>query len=187
MSREEKQIFSGGRHLVLACAVAMGFLLGPSSLLYGEEANGHPAVPPAPDPQQYSAKVQELVQFLSGATDSFEYKRVGRPDPFMPFVSEAVIQAETEIPEAELIGMQKFEPGQLTLVAIVFTEDEPLAMVQDSVGKGYVIRNGTEIGRNGRVDRISDNVVVIKQRYLTTAGEERYTSVEMLLKKEGEQ
>ncbi|MEW6517861.1 MAG: hypothetical protein AB1461_00460 [Thermodesulfobacteriota bacterium] len=136
--------------------------------------------------EEYSEKVKELIQFLEGRSDPFVYERVGRPDPFMPFIKEKVVTSELEVPQEELTGMQKFEPGQLTLVAIVITENGPLAMVEDSVGRGYVIKNGTEIGRAGIVDSIADNTVVIKQRYKTTAGEERYNFVEMLLKKEGE-
>ncbi|MBU4260422.1 MAG: hypothetical protein KKC76_00890 [Proteobacteria bacterium] len=136
--------------------------------------------------EEYSEKVKELIQFLEGRSDSFVYNRVGRSDPFMPFIKEKVVTADLVAPEQELMGMQKFEPGQLTLVAIVITEDGPLAMVEDSVGRGYTIRNGTEIGRSGIVDSIANNTVVIKQRYKTTAGEERYKFVEMLLKKEGE-
>lgn len=137
--------------------------------------------------EEYSDKVQELMRFLAGSEDTFAYKREGRPDPFMPFISEKVISSEFDVPEEILEGMRKFEPGQLTLVAIVFAEDGPLAMVQDSVGKGYIIKNGTEIGRSGFVDEITANLVVVKERYKTSAGEERFRIVEMLLKKEGEQ
>ncbi|MBI5556927.1 MAG: hypothetical protein HY885_04765 [Deltaproteobacteria bacterium] len=126
------------------------------------------------------------MQFLSGDTDSFIYQRLGRTDPFMPFIKEKVVTSEVEISEKELLGLQKFEPGQLTLVAVVATEQGSLAMVEDSVGKGYIIRSGTEIGRSGVVDSISGNMVVIKQRYKTAAGEELDKFVEMLLKKEGE-
>lgn len=138
--------------------------------------------------EEYSEKVKELMHFLAGKTDTFVYKRTGRPDPFMPFISEKVIATATGSEEKEvLVGMRRFEPGQLSLVAIVFTEEGPVAMVQDSVGKGYVIRNGTEIGRSGIVEEISDNIVVIKQHFKTSTGEERYKIVRMLLKKEGEQ
>lgn len=137
--------------------------------------------------EQYSEKVKELMHFLTGASDSFAYSRVGRSDPFMPFISEQVIAADfMEGAEEVLTGMRKFEPGQLSLVAIIFAEDGPLAMVQDSVGKGYIIRNGTLIGRTGVVDEIAGNLVVVKQRYKNTAGEDRYKIVEMLLKREGE-
>ena len=136
---------------------------------------------------EYSDKVKELMHFLTGASDPFTYSRIGRSDPFMPFVSAKVVSADFAAPLQVLTGMQKFEPGQLSLVAIVFAEDGPMAMVQDSVGKGYILRNGTKIGRSGIVDGITGNLVVVKQRYKTTAGEDRYKTVEMLLKKEGEQ
>ena len=147
---------------------------------------GETATPPLTE-EEYSEKVKELMQFLTGASDSFVYSRVGRADPFMPFVSERIIAADFGIPREKLTGMRKFEPGQLSLVAIVFAEDGPLAMVQDSIGKGYVIRNGTKIGRSGIVDGITDNLVVVKQRYKNTAGDDLYKTVQMLLKKEGEQ
>ncbi len=143
------------------------------------------AVPPLTE-EGYSEKVQELMHFLTGASDFFIYSRVGRSDPFMPFVSEQVVATDFMGAEEVLTGMRKFEPGQLALVAIVFAEDGPMAMVQDSVGKGYVIRNGTLIGRTGVVDEIAGNLVVVKQRYKSTAGDDRYKIVEMFLKREGE-
>jgi len=141
----------------------------------------------AVSPEEYSEKVKELVQFLKGETDPFVYTREGRSDPFRPFVSEKEVQKEKEEEKEELTGMRRFEPGQLVLTAIVFAESGPIAMVQDAVGIGYVLREGNELGRSGVVDKISKNLVVIKQKYKNTAGEEKSRLVEMLLKKEGEQ
>jgi len=138
--------------------------------------------------EEHSEKVKELMQFMSGESDPFMYRREGRSDPFMPFVSEKIVQEEVAVEEEELTGMRKFEPGQLTLTAIVMTEGRnSMAMVQDAVGIGYVLREGNALGRTGVVNKISKNLVVIKQQYKDTAGEERYRLVEMLLKKEGEQ
>jgi type IV pilus assembly protein PilP len=137
--------------------------------------------------EEHSEKVKELMQFLSGESDPFIYRREGRSDPFVPFVSERVIQEEEAVEEEELTGMRRFEPGQLTLTGVVMTEGGPMAMVQDAVGIGYVLREGNALGRSGVVNKISKNLVVIKQQYKNTAGEERYRLVEMLLKKEGEQ
>ena len=129
--------------------------------------------------------VVELEKMLSGSSNDFVYRREGRPDPFMPFISEKVISSEFEV-EEELTGMRLFEPGQLTLVALLFTEDGPLAMVEDSVGKGYVLHEGTKIGRTGTVEEINKNTVIIKEPYRTTAGAVKYRTVQMVLKKEGE-
>lgn len=131
---------------------------------------------------------EQMGSWLSdiGKDDGFVYNKTGRPDPFVPFISEAEKIMQKEVPEEELTGMRKFEPGQLTLVAIVFRGDEGLAMVQDPVGKGYIIRKGTKIGRVGVVKDIMTNRVVINNITYTRAGEKRINDVEMLLKKEGE-
>jgi type IV pilus assembly protein PilP len=191
MYTKNKHIFLAGKQVFWGVALLLAFLF-----LLAEAQGQEPAEktdnapPPAQkndsEPEQYSEKVKELMQFLSGDTDSFIYQRVGRTDPFMPFIKEKVVTSEVETPEKELFGLQKFEPGQLTLVAVVATEQGTLAMVEDSVGKGYIIKSGTGIGRSGVVDSISGNMVVIKQRYKTAAGEELDKFVEMLLKKEGE-
>ena len=102
-----------------------------SASAVAKDVTGSQQDPPVKKEDNFSEKVEELMHFLSGKSDAFVYRRDGRSDPFMPFVSEKVIAADMEIPEEELVGMQKFEPGQLTLVAVVQTESEPLAMVQD--------------------------------------------------------
>jgi len=130
---------------------------------------------------------EQISSWLSDITkdDGFVYNRMGSPDPFVPFlpVAEKIAQKEAE---EELTGMRKFEPGQLTLVAIVFRGNEGLAMVQDPVGKGYIIRKGTKIGRVGVVESIMTNRVVINNVTYTRAGDKRINNVEMSLKKEGE-
>jgi type IV pilus assembly protein PilP len=183
---KKRRTFSAFKHVLPGLALLAGSFFLPVAV----QGQAPPAADTADANQQaqaeYSAKVKELVNFLEGRSDTFEYQRADRPDPFLPFIKEKVVTSEVEIPAQELVGMQKFEPGQLTLVAIVVTERGHLAMVQDSVGRGYIISNGTPIGRSGVVDRITANQVVIKQRYQATSGEERYNFVEMFLKKEGE-
>ena len=130
--------------------------------------------------------VEELQQSLLSGSDSFEYKVEGRPDPFMPFVTEAIVKSEKKSAAEELTGMRRFEPGQLTLVAIAYTEKGPMAMVEDSVGKGYILRKGTKIGRSGEVAEIYPSTVVIKELTFSITNQKRYKTIEMSLKKEGE-
>lgn len=119
--------------------------------------------------------------------DSFVYQRVNRPDPFVPFVNE---QTSGSSPVAEdeevLTGMQLFEPGQLDLVTILFSGDQAVAMVQDSTGRGHIIKPQQKIGRRGVIKDILSNVVVIEEWYLTTAGQRKYKNIEMVLRKEGD-
>jgi len=116
--------------------------------------------------------------------DAFVYKREGRNDPFVPFVQERVVA--TEAPIEELRGMRKFEPGQLTVVAIVMSPTEKLAMVQDSNNQGYIIREGNLLGRTGVVEEIVPNKVIVKNYTYNLAGDKIYKTVEMVLKQEGE-
>jgi len=116
--------------------------------------------------------------------DAFFYKREGRSDPFVPFVQERVVATEVQV--EELTGMRKFEPGQLSVVAIVSSPTDIFAMVQDSNNQGYIIREGVLLGRTGVVEAIVPNKVIVKNYTYNLAGDKIYKTVEMVLKQEGE-
>lgn len=136
-----------------------------------------------------NAKVAEALKELLASMEikEFVYHTEGRTDPFLPFISQKVMQevAETTTPE-KLTGMRQFEPGQLTLVAIIFNESSPMAMVEDASHKGYIVRKGTKIGRSGTIVDILPNQVIIKQLSYSMGREKKYKTVEMSLRKEGE-
>jgi len=118
------------------------------------------------------------------AEDAFIYKRLNRNDPFVPFIQERGVA--TEAPVEELTGMRKFEPGQLSVVAIVMSSIDKFAMVQDSNNQGYIIREGILLGRTGVVEAIVPNKVIVKNYTYNLAGDRIYKTVEMVLKQEGE-
>ena len=120
----------------------------------------------------------------SGQTPPFVYNRE-RPDPFFPFLTQEIMKAEAKA-KAELTGTQKFEPAQLTLVAIVSSKRGFLAMVQDSSGIGYVLHKGTQIGETGKVIQITQDKVIIEQALKNVPGERTSRKTEMILNKEGE-
>lgn len=160
---------------MLLAALALALLPGPA---LGQ-------VEPAP-PSPAETPAQNLEQLLSPAGETpFVYRREGRPDPFFPFLTQEIIKAEEKAREG-LPGMQRFEPGQLTLVAIIFAAREPIAMVQDSAGVGYVLKKGTKIGLSGEVVAIDRNRVVIQQAVSIPGSEQKTRKIEMILKREGE-
>ena len=126
----------------------------------------------------------------ASSPDEFTYQLEGRPDPFEPFIRPQV--ATTAEPDEiieenkKLSGMQLFEPGQLTLVAVMTALGDKLAMVEDVTGKGYIIKEGILIGRRGVVSRITDDQVIITEKAQTRAGKEIITTVVMRLNKEGD-
>ncbi len=124
-------------------------------------------------------------------TSTFQYRIEGRPDPFLPFLTERSTRNEdpNEIVEENqvLTGMQLFEPSQLTLVALMATGTDRFAMVQDFTGKGYIIKVGTKIGRRGEVVEITPNRVLIEETARTRGGQTLTNKIAMVLKKEGEE
>lgn len=140
----------------------------------------------------YATETDTLDQAQPAATDfsaEFEYVLENRPDPFMPFITEKAATSTVDMDEIvdksePLTGMQLFEPGQLTLVALLQKNAEDVAMVEDFTGKGYILLEGTKIGRRGVVKDIAANAVIIEETAVTRAGKEIITQVVMTLKKE---
>lgn len=143
------------------------------------------APPPASAPAESSpmADIEKLLQENTPAS-AFVYQREGRPDPFFPFLTQQPQRgSETG---GDSAGMQRFEPGQLRLVAIIKTPKGRVAMVQDSAGIGYTLRRGSRIGRNGEVVDILANKVIIRQEAFSTTREKQYRAIEMVLTKDGD-
>lgn len=146
---------------------------------------------PAAQADAEPASTETAPLAIKSNMESFEYRIEGRADPFMPFITERSTRNENpdEIIEEDkiLTGMQLFEPSQLTLVALMATENDKFAMVQDFTGKGYIIKEGTKIGRRGVVAEIAPGRVIIEETARTRSGEILTNKIAMVLKKEGEE
>jgi len=149
------------------------------------------AADPAND-QQNAAPEETVPVEIEESTSTFEYEVENRPDPFAPFVSETSkanpIKPDEILDDTEVLtGMQLFEPGQLTLVALMLTDGKTLAMVQDFTGRGYVVEEGMKIGRRGVITRISEDRLIIEETARTRSGKTLKNEIAMVLKREGEE
>jgi type IV pilus assembly protein PilP len=146
---------------------------------------------PSGQDNQVQASAESAPLAIKEGANAFSYRIEGRPDPFLPFITERSTRNEdpNEIVEENkvLTGMQLFEPSQLTLVALIASESDKYAMVQDFTGKGYMIKIGTKIGRRGVVSEIMPNSVIIEETARTRSGETLTNKIAMVLKKEGEE
>jgi Tfp pilus assembly protein PilP len=132
------------------------------------------------------AQKEELI--LAGASlfqsrEKYNFKE--RVDPFIPLISD---KKEEALPEAEkenkprriLTPLEKMELSQIKLVAVVQSSKGPLAMVEEASGKGYEVRLGTYMGRNGgRVTAIEPDGLVIKEYYKDYQGNRRERTQEI--------
>jgi len=134
---------------------------------------------------------QPLGEEPEQALQHFEYQLEGRSDPFEPFISNEVgtqkISADDIVEEdIVLTGMRKFEPGQLTLVAVIYSGSKRMAMVEDVTGRGYILNEGMPIGRRGVVNNIDAEQVTVIETAHTRAGRKLENKIVMRLKKEGD-
>ncbi|MCI5126593.1 MAG: hypothetical protein D3925_19475 [Candidatus Electrothrix sp. AR5] len=102
----------------------------------------------------------------------FDYKFEDRPDPFFPFLSDKSKEIIEKIITTNkiLTDLQKFEPGQLKLVAVMAFQDKNIAMLEDVTGKGHLSEQGTLIGRHGVITSIEKNLLLVTETYQTTTG-----------------
>jgi Tfp pilus assembly protein PilP len=72
--------------------------------------------------------------------------------------------------------------GQLKLVGVVWHVKEPNAVIEDSVGLGYIIKIGTPIGANeGKVKTIRPNEVIVEEAYVDLFGAKKKREVSIKL------
>jgi type IV pilus assembly protein PilP len=149
----------------------------------GQKATSKP--PPQPVPQQTSsspstAPTQEVER-------DYVYDPTGKRDPFQPFIAAQtpVKPVGEEIPVTPL---QKFDLSQLKLVAIIVGTGEGSAMVEDSVGKGYIIKKGVYVGTNfGKVKTVLKDRVIIEERYKDYTGQVKEKEIILRLHPPGEE
>jgi Tfp pilus assembly protein PilP len=100
-----------------------------------------------------------------------------RRDPFRPFT----LNVRSTVRRREnLSPLERYELGQLKLVAIIWNSKEPTAMVEDSAGLGYVVKVGTPIGASdGTVKAIKQNEITIEEFFVDLYGARKKREVNM--------
>jgi type IV pilus assembly protein PilP len=154
--------------------VALAFLVACSNESKGpsvdEYAKARAAKQSAPAPKkagpaEQAAPEEEAPGALVGG---YAYSPVGKRDPFRSFVLDEV--KERRVGRGPL---EQFDLGQLKVVAVVWSTGRARALVQDPSGRGYIVQQGTPIGKNdGRITQISDGEVVVKETYVDYLGEQ---------------
>ncbi len=110
---------------------------------------------------------------------TYVYNPQGKPDPFKPLIVERPeIPRSKKVPEkaieevsSKATPLERMELSQLKLVALIWNIQEPKAMVEDGTGKGYILAQGTPLGKNkGRVSQITSAGVFVLEPYETSTG-----------------
>lgn len=131
--------------------------------------------PPAPSAApQAAAKKQETTDLPAEAGPQYEYaySPVGKRDPFRSILDElAARPADSGGQGIDCGPLCKWELEQLRLVAVITGVSNPVGMVEDPSGKGYVVRRGSFMGkRNGKVTQIRAGEIVVTEIYKDQMG-----------------
>jgi type IV pilus assembly protein PilP len=164
---------TAGAHVwVLACASALLAACGGTSA----PPPAPPAKPAAPKPTQVAAPGPQAPPYV--------YNPIGKRDPFRSPDAEPAAQAALASATCTE-PLCRFDIDQLTLVAVVSGDANPLAMVQDPAGRGYFVRRNTRVGRQGgKVTQILSDAVVITEYFTTPDGKTTANPVTLAIKTE---
>ena len=117
--------------------------------------------------------------YAAGGRDYF-YDPTDKRDPFRSFQFDD----EAKKTDQKAFGpLADFELGQLELSAVIWDHNNPRALILDPGGRSYIVREGSQIGKNnGEVIHIGDNVVLVKETYENFAGERTTKDVELRIR-----
>jgi len=135
-----------------------------------------------PDAMQYIAKGPDI---------DVESMR----DPFVSHLSQIAerrrqqrLAREAKLGRRKHEKLEDFDLSELKLVAIMRMGKDRVAMVQDNSGKGYLVRRNNHMGKNGgRVEKITDNSIVLIESVTNPAGDLVEREVRLTLKEVNEQ
>lgn len=113
---------------------------------------------------------------LVSSTSEYGYDATNKRDPFRSFV----LDEAQRLTKHERGPLEQFDLSQLSVVAVVWGTQRPRALVTDPSGRGYVVQEGTPIGKNdGQVIRIGDTTMLVRETYVDYLGEATSKEIEM--------
>ncbi len=180
------------RHTVTACGVTVAILM--TTALSAAQVASVPAAPMPPAPagspgttgarEGASAPAPASVSASPSAPPSeYSYNASGRRDPFAAIIKDGKGDEENH----QIPPLQRLSLTELNLIGIVWGGFGYSAMVQAPDGRGYTVRTGTRIGpNNGVVSSITENAIVVQERFTDVYGNKQVREyVKLLHAKEG--
>ncbi|MCS5636436.1 MAG: pilus assembly protein PilP [Myxococcota bacterium] len=172
--------------LLLAAMIATGSLAcgedaAPPELASARSARKAPPAPRAPKPALEVVTADDALGLGGGepAEPAMVYVAEGRRDPFRSFQFTAA-----EKPVVEAGPLADFDLSQLSVVGVVWNTTNPRALVADPGGRSFVLRQGSPIGKNnGRVVRIDDDMILVREKFVDFEGAVSTKDVEMRIRK----
>jgi len=115
------------------------------------------------------------------------YNATGKIDPFEPLFREQqglIKKSKKKIKRVPRTPLERIDLAQLKLVGIILASSGNRALVEESTGKGYVIKKGTYIGTNGgKIVKIQKEIVYVEEKFEDVFGKIQTRKRELKLPK----
>jgi type IV pilus assembly protein PilP len=114
------------------------------------------------------------------------YDAIDKIDPFEPLFSEKPVSVKKKKDKKRIprTPLERIDLSQLKLVGIILASSGNRALVEESSGKGYVIKTGTYIGVNsGKVVKIRKEKIVVEEEFEDVFGKTKLRQREIKLPK----
>ncbi|MET0400756.1 MAG: pilus assembly protein PilP [Cystobacter sp.] len=158
----------------------------------GEEEELAPP-PPVARPARAEAPAEKPAEpVVAAPLYVYNYNPVGKRDPFRSPIDDIKKTTEgagqgTQPLTACAEPLCQWDIDQLRLVAVVTGDANPMAMVEDPMGRGHIVRRNTRMGRaGGKVTQILRDEVVVTET-ITTPERVVYNPVKLGLKQDEKQ
>jgi type IV pilus assembly protein PilP len=120
-----------------------------------------PAAAPAPAPK-VAASAAKDAGVAEGPPYVYAYNPLGKRDPFRSLIEE--VRAPSVENTVCTEPLCQYDLDQLTLVGVVTGEANPLAMVEDPGGRGFLVRRSSRVGKQGgKVTQILRDTVTVTE------------------------
>lgn len=141
-----------------------------------------PAPRPAPAKPTAAASAAAAQDATVQSSVNYSYNPVGKRDPFRSPLEDLVrTRQDTQISSCNE-PLCAWDLDQLKLVAVVTGDANPIAMVEDPLGRGHIVRRNARMGRQGgRVTQILRDSVTVTE-YIPTEGKVIPNPVSLQLK-----
>jgi type IV pilus assembly protein PilP len=167
--------------------ISMAGALSAALLLAGCGGDGPaPAAAPTTAAPAASAQKRAAAPEASAAPVAayqYAYNPLGKRDPFRSPLEDIRNAAQGSQLEACNEPLCQWDLDQLILVAVVTGDANPIAMVEDPQGRGYIIKRNTKIGKQGgKVTQILRDSVTVTEFWTAPDGKVNPNPVSMRLK-----
>lgn len=132
-----------------------------------------------------TGKVVSFVSISSKIASLPKYDFYQVKDPFFsPIVQQNVKQTKSGAAIKNLKPTQKFEIDKYKLLGVMIDKKAKAAIFEDPEGKGWVMKEGMQIGSEGyKIKKISKDGVLVEEIVMDAAGKKKSTEIFISIKK----